>query len=97
LDVDALDALCESGGVILVDGRSVHLVRPLEADADQMEFDHRACDAGLAEFVRPRMPGEFPEDLSPAAEATYVLVCEARPGVRFKFPILVAWPDAARN
>jgi hypothetical protein len=95
--MDALDALSECGGFVLIEGRRLPLVRPIDPDADQMTFDRGICAAGLTEFVRPLMPEDVPANLLKAGEK-YLLVEEMARGVRLKRPVAIIWPgDVSRN
>jgi hypothetical protein len=97
LDIEALNGIAECGGFVLVQGDSVPLVRPLDADASQLEFDRALCASGLKRFVRAAMRDEWPEVMEMPRLHDHVLVREEVPGVRVRLSLTVQFLDPRRN
>jgi hypothetical protein len=89
VDTRALNAFATFGGIVRDRGELLVLIRPRDAEAEQMTFDSAVCRAGLKQFVRPPLGDEH--DLDP--KANYVKVCELAQGVRARIGITVCWPD----
>jgi hypothetical protein len=97
LDLETLNGIAEYGGTILVENRSVPLMRPLNQDVEQIEFDRTLCRAGLRQFVRAVMADEWPEVLEVPDGQDHVLVTEEAPGIRTRLSIAVLFLDPQRN
>jgi hypothetical protein len=109
-DLAALEALCEFGGLVEMEGRAdpVPVVRPradfLDPAWDHMEFDAAVCAAGVPAFVRPTTPSDQPAPeraLGPPPPpgmrfgAPWILVVEQRPGMRLRHGVELRPPHPA--
>jgi hypothetical protein len=90
-DVDAHAAarVAELAGVVRIDGRDVPFVKPHRSYEDNAEFDAALCKAGVREFARATMPGDWPAFVS--NPGPHVLVTQIRPGVRVRYQAMVTF------